>query len=405
MVPLADGCAHVGVGAGQVFDLHVRVGDGERVVPVALGQPGGREAQRPHGQGDAVDQVQSRPYGQQADTADGQQEPGDEAVAHVVVGGPQKSDVNHADRLAGRVSQGAVGAQVPGVHDQGLARVVHPLLKDDAPDGFRNFGADGPCPVVGEDVGGNAHLILENGHGAARLAVVIGLAEHRGAQPVDQVVVEVQHPAAVKKRLHPPVALKDREGDPPHERGPADRLAARVAVVNQDGVLEGRPALELKSLRVQQHGPPGQAALQRLAQHRVAAQRYALHRCGVAAGQRPAFGVAEVENGEIELAPDGGKDFGGSVGGADPAGGDLERVGQTSQLVAVARHHDLQILVDARLGLAAHALADVMHPHEPDHRGRDEGQREHACDENGSERHRRTVGSITWRTAAAAAAE
>jgi hypothetical protein len=45
----------------------------------------------------------------------------------------------------------------------------------------------------------------------------------------------------------------------------------------------------------------------------------------MASGERPSFGVAEVENGEIELTADGGNDFGGIfVGRADPAGRDLQ---------------------------------------------------------------------------------
>ncbi len=163
----------------------------------------------PEGPGDpAGDEGQQAQEEQDAQAGD-RGERADDPVAEVDVGAFQHAHVEHADDAAVEVGDRLIGRDVPGRDDEGPAEIGLPPLEDGLLDLPRNAGPHGPAPRDVHDVRRDAQVVLEQGHRADVVALVLLSLENDLLDLVDDRIVPVEEEAAGEHADRPSVRADD----------------------------------------------------------------------------------------------------------------------------------------------------------------------------------------------------
>jgi hypothetical protein len=246
----------------------------------------------------------------------------------------------------------------------------------------RGAGGQGPHSAAVGDVGGDAHVVLEDGGRArARLAV-----EDRVPDAVHQAVVAVEQQAAQQRAGELAVAVEDRrDGGEHHPRLQALGLGRQGHRRRLE--LHRRAPRQLRAVQLQHlERHDGGGGLRRLGGERPLRDRVGeqvAEAAGVVHAQDdPALGVERGEHVQALGAADGlqvrqvraGVRAGQDGQGQRARGVDAQGVEDALEVVGVDLLGRLQVGVDARLRLGAHLVADGPGRHQRrHHRGDEDG--------------------------------
>ena len=216
---------------------------------------------------DRVDDVprdqEQQPQRDHGDEPHHREEAGHDGALRPHQGRLQQADVEGADDLAPGIEDGRVGGDVPVVHHERPVGPDAAVLEHLLADRGAQERTDRPLTLLGEDVGGDAHVPLEDGRGGDLDAVLLLALQHLFLDPIDELEPAVQQVAAVDQAEQPAVGGQDGHGAADHHavrlRVDVGRSGRRRAAHLEEGALREAPALELE------HGPrhQGGAAHQR----------------------------------------------------------------------------------------------------------------------------------------------